>query len=82
MWRVPLGTRHGTSLPGTSHLRSLYLHAKADIYFIIIFIFPASPASNISLVVYCRTNNVIDRRIFNIYSTIIIIIIKIMNSKR
>ena len=43
MRRVPLGTRHGTSLP------ALYISSRryvADIYFIIKYIFPASHASN------------------------------------
>ena len=43
MWMVPLGTRHGTSLPGTSHLQSTLSRR----YIILLNnIFPASHASN------------------------------------
>ena len=47
VWRVPLGTRHGTSLTGASHL-SWRLSRRNII--LLKYIFPASHASNIGAV--------------------------------
>ena len=46
MWRVLLGTRHGTSLPGTSHH---YVDAKSPIYILLLNIF-SSRVTRVTLV--------------------------------